>query len=135
MVGLLFGVALAFLRDYFDDVIGTKEDLDSSSYGLPMIGVVPVTPSAHSTERPSVVAVSAPSSPAAEAYRSLGSVILLSCLDNPPKVLVVTSAMAGEGKSTVSCNLAAALAQRGRKVLLVDADLRRRSCGSPGQKG
>jgi capsular exopolysaccharide synthesis family protein len=51
-------------------------------------------------------------------------VILLSCLDNPPKVLVVTSAMAGEGKSTISCNLAAALAQRGRRVLLVDADLR-----------
>jgi polysaccharide biosynthesis transport protein len=70
------------------------------------------------------ISVRDPNSQAAEAYRALCSVILLSSVENPPKLIVVTSAMPGEGKSTVSCNLATALAQRAKRVLLVDADLR-----------
>src|ERR1700722_9039311 len=61
----------------------------------------------------------------AEAYRALCSLILLSSPNNPARVLVMSSAVSGEGKSTVSCNLAVALAQHGRRVLLVDADMRR----------
>ncbi len=66
---------------------------------------------------------------AAEAYRALSSVILLSS-ENSLKVLVVTSAMAGDGKTTTTCNLATVLAQHGKRVLLVDADLRRSSMHS-----
>jgi len=63
-------------------------------------------------------------SPAVESYRALCSIVLRSWVQNSSKTLVITSAIPGEGKSTVSTNLAAALAQHGKKVLLVDADLR-----------
>jgi capsular exopolysaccharide synthesis family protein len=70
------------------------------------------------------ICVREPNAAGAESYRSLCSVILISSLKNSFKTLVVTSAMPDEGKSTVCINLATALAQRGRRVLLVDADLR-----------
>jgi capsular exopolysaccharide synthesis family protein len=60
-----------------------------------------------------------------EAYQVICNALLLSAADRPPRLLVVTSALPGEGKSTTSCNLAITLAQRGGKVLLVDTDLRR----------
>jgi succinoglycan biosynthesis transport protein ExoP len=136
--GLFCGVILGLVVDSFDDTLRTSDEAESV-IALPELGSIPyLAPLAkknHKRLSPAnllglqgadlnSISVLKPYCPAAEAYRALGSVILLSCLDNPPKVLVVTSAMAGEGKSTVSCNLAAALAQRGRKVLLVDADLR-----------
>jgi capsular exopolysaccharide synthesis family protein len=64
---------------------------------------------------------------AAEAYRGLRSSLLLSSIDKPPRVIVVTSAFPGEGKTTTAVNCAITLAQRGERVLLVDADLRRGS--------
>ena len=66
-----------------------------------------------------------PRSQVAEAFRAVRTSILLSSMEKPPKVLMVTSALPQEGKTTISSNLAAALAQRGGRVLLVDADLRR----------
>jgi capsular exopolysaccharide synthesis family protein len=72
-----------------------------------------------------LISLSAPSSQAAEAYRALRSSILLSAIDNPLRLLVVTSAFMSEGKSTLSANLGVMLAQRGERVLIVDADLRR----------
>ena len=136
--GLFGGVILGLVIDSFDDTLRTSDEAESIM-ALPELGSIPyiaalmkknhkrLSPAnllgLQGTELNSI-SVLKPNCPAAEPYRALGSVILLSCLDNPPKVLVVTSAMAGEGKSTISCNLAAALAQRGRKVLLVDADLR-----------
>jgi succinoglycan biosynthesis transport protein ExoP len=136
--GLLGGVILGLILDSFDDTLRTSEEAEAAM-ALPELGSIPfLSPLAkkdHKRLSPAKllglqrseldsISVLKPHCPGAEAYRALGSVILLSCLDNPPKVLVVTSAMAGEGKSTISCNLAAALAQRGRRVLLVDADLR-----------
>jgi polysaccharide biosynthesis transport protein len=136
--GLLGGVILGLVVDSFDDTLRTSNEAEAIM-ALPELGSIPyiaaLTKKNHKRLSPAnllglqgaelnSISVLKSNCPAAEAYRALGSVVLLSCLDNPPKVLVVTSAMAGEGKSTVSCNLAAALAQRGRKVLLVDADLR-----------
>jgi succinoglycan biosynthesis transport protein ExoP len=136
--GLLGGMLLGLVVDSFDDTLRTSDEAEAIM-ALPELGSIPYIPALmkknHKRLSPAnllglqgtelnSISVLKPYCPAAEAYRALGSVILLSCLDNPPKVLVVTSAMAGEGKSTISCNLAAALAQRGRKVLLVDADLR-----------
>jgi succinoglycan biosynthesis transport protein ExoP len=136
--GLFGGVILGLILDSFDDTLRTSEEAEVV-LALPELVSIPflsaLTKKDHKRLSPanllglqgsevSAISVLKPHCPGAETYRALGSVILLSCLDNPPKVLVVTSAMAGEGKSTISCNLAAALAQRGRRVLLVDADFR-----------
>ena len=67
----------------------------------------------------------------AEAYRNLRSSLLLSSIDNPPRIIVVTSAFPKEGKTTTAMNCAIVLAQRGEKVLLVDVDLRRGHLGLP----
>ena len=74
---------------------------------------------------PALVTYERPKSEAAEAYRALRTSILLSSFGAPPKVILVTSAMPQEGKTTISANSALVLAQRGSRVLLVDADLRR----------
>jgi polysaccharide biosynthesis transport protein len=140
--GLFCGVLFGLMVDSFDDTLRTSDEVESVIV-LPELGSIPFVPTLASKKRPALknksgapnllglpgfdltsIPVLKPNCAAAEAYRSLASVVLLSCVDHPPKVVVVTSAMAGEGKSTVSCNLAAALAQRGRRVLLVDADLR-----------
>ena len=68
-----------------------------------------------------------PKSHGAEAYRSMRSALMLSSIDNPPRVIVITSAFPAEGKTTTALNFAIVLAQRGERVLLVDADLRRGS--------
>jgi len=80
---------------------------------------------ARNSLRISLVAQSAPKSAAAEAYRSLRTAIQFSNLDHPCRSIVVTSASAGEGKTTTAANFAVVTAQAGQKVCLVDADLRR----------
>lgn len=74
-----------------------------------------------------LVTLTDPRSPAAEAYRTLRTNLSFSSLDRPIRTLVVTSPGAGEGKSTAAANLAVTLAQSGRRVILVDCDLRRPS--------
>jgi capsular exopolysaccharide synthesis family protein len=66
-----------------------------------------------------------PQSREAESYRSLRNAVLLSSLQNPPKTVLVTSTISGEGKSTTSANYAVVMAQKGARVLVIDADLRR----------
>jgi capsular exopolysaccharide synthesis family protein len=133
--GLLGGLMLGFGLDSFDDTIQGSAGLEAVS-ALPELVSVPYLPALASKHRKTLtlgeppnggfgpISFRQPNSPGAEAYRTLCSVILLSSTELPPRVMVVTSAIPGEGKSTVSCNLATVLAQRGRRVLLVDADLR-----------
>lgn len=78
-----------------------------------------------SKSRAELVSYHRPKSRVAESYRALRTSILMSSADNPPKVMVVTSALPQEGKTTTSINLAMVLAQTGGRVLLVDADMRR----------
>jgi succinoglycan biosynthesis transport protein ExoP len=135
--GLVGGIFLGFIVDAFDDTIETSEQLEAI-LTLPELGAVPFLAGLASGDRRRLkaanlrglqanfdpVSVRDPHSMGAEAYRSLCSTVVLAARKSRRQVLVVTSAMPGEGKSTVSANLATALAQVGRRVLLVDADMR-----------
>lgn len=133
-LGLLVGVLAAFIFDSLDDTLRTTDDVELFS-GLLSIGAIPhfqtlprgrqETMGEEPGERRRLISITAPASPTAEAYRALRSSILLSAIDNPLRALVVTSAFMSEGKSTLSANIAVMLAQRGERVLIVDADLRR----------
>lgn len=128
-VGLLGGLALALIREGADNTIRTPEQVEEIA-SLPTLSVVPefgsnrLLPSVR-TKGTNILAVDYPGSAAAEAYRLLRTSVLLSQIDSPPRVIIVTSALPKDGKSTTSINTAVTLAQQGCKVLLVDADLRR----------
>ena len=136
--GLFSGLLVGLIMDSFDDTIRTSEELEAIT-ALPELGCVPfftaLARKKHRQLNPTnllgsgvaSVSVLELNAQGAEAYRSLCSLILLSSPENPARVLVTSSALPAEGKSTVSCNLAIALAQHGRRVLLVDADMRRPS--------
>jgi polysaccharide biosynthesis transport protein len=133
MLGLSGGIGLAFLLESLDNTVRTPEQAELAS-GWPSLGVVPQFLRAdtrslqsvkHRESKVELVAYYRPKSEAAESYRSLRTSILLSALDSPPKVLLVTSPLPQEGKTTTSVNCAIVLAQRGSRVLLVDADMRR----------
>jgi exopolysaccharide transport family protein len=139
MLGLTTGVGLAFLLEGLDNTVRTTEQAQMIS-GLPPLGMIPLgsrsTREAANTKR-LVIATSKeavelitqvrPQSQMAESYRALRTSLLLSNLGAPPKVIMVTSALPQEGKTTTSINCAVVLAQKGVRVLLVDADLRRPS--------
>jgi len=118
--GFLLGGAAAFARELFNDSFKTPEELEES-LGLPVLGVIPI---AHETRSIDQI-LSASRSPVAEAYRSLRGTLQFSTQAGLPKSLLVTSARAGEGKSTTAVALARNFAQLGMKVLLIDADLRK----------
>ena len=116
------GLAMAFLQEYLDDRINSPEDADRTAH-LPLLGHVPVIP----TTEPTVVTNLPARSHVAEAYRTLRSSIGFAAVDGELKTLMVTSPSKGEGKTVTSLNLAIAMALDGKKVILVDADLRRPS--------
>ena len=124
-VGLLFGVALAFALEHFDDSIKSKEDLERASRGLPVLGLIPLVPGWKNRDETYLVSRSDPTSATAEAYRALRTSIRFLTLDKSVRVLEVTSPSASEGKSTAVANLAVVLARAGERVVVVSCDLRR----------
>ena len=122
VVGALLAVGVALLVDYLDDTIKSPYDIEDAT-GLSPLGAIRRI----RTTQPQDVLVVAmePRSPAAEAFRQVRTNIQFTSLDRDLRTLVVSSAGAGEGKSTTAANLAVALAQTGKRVLLVDADMRR----------
>jgi non-specific protein-tyrosine kinase len=124
-VGLIFGVALAFVFEYLDDSIKGKEELERATPGLPTLGLIPLVAGWKERKRPMVVSLSDPKAAAAEAYRALRTSIQFMGLDRPLRTIQVTSPSAGEGKSTTIANLGVALAQAGQRVMIVSCDLRR----------
>ncbi len=123
--GLLLGAALAFLRDYLDDRIRTKDDLDLVTGGADVLGLVPLVEDWRNRSEAELVSVSAPASPAAEAYRSLRTSLQFVGIGRPVRIIQVTSSSASEGKTTTLSNLGVVLARAGHRVVLVDCDLRR----------
>jgi capsular exopolysaccharide synthesis family protein len=125
LMGLLIGVGLAavtvFFKDQFDDSIRVPEDVESK-LSLALLGVVP---RAHGEDPAD--ALLDPKSPISEAYNSLRGSLLYSTAEGLPHVMLITSAQPSEGKTTSAVAIAASLARMGRKVLLIDADMRRPS--------
>jgi succinoglycan biosynthesis transport protein ExoP len=118
--GLFLGIAIAFVRDYFDDSVKSKDMVERVT-GVPVLGLIPKFDKAGSE----LVAASAPSSPAAEAFRSLRTSVKFLSVDRDVRVVQLTSPSAGEGKTVVAANLATVFAQAGDRVVLVGGDLRR----------
>jgi non-specific protein-tyrosine kinase len=125
VVGLMLAGGLAFLLEYLDDTVKTAGDVQRA-LALPTLGMVPKI-NTKTQNGGQIIDANEEFSPVAEAYRTLRTNIQFSSvlMNESGKTLLVTSAMAGEGKSTTAANLSAVLAQAGQQVILVDADLRR----------
>ena len=121
ILGLFGGIFAAFFTEYMDDSIKTTEDIDKV-LGLPFLGLVP-----SAKEKGPLYISQHPKSVAAESYRTIRTSIILSSVDKPPQVILVTSTIPKEGKTTTAANLAIAMAQMGEKTLLMDADMRRQN--------
>lgn len=121
LLGMLLGISAAFLREFMDDTVKNANELERISQ-LAILGVVPEVLN-NTPSQLAQLTIKEPKSSVAEAFRSLRTAMRF-VLRNDNSVVFVTSACAGEGKSTTATNLACAYANAGSRVLLIDADLR-----------
>ena len=124
IAGLVVAGLVVVVRDQLDDLVRIPEDVEEKIQ-LPLLGIIP-----KSTEEDPAEALADPKSAISEAYGSLRGALLYSTRQGLPKVLLVTSAQPTEGKSTSAFAVASGFARMGRKVLLIDADMRRPSVHS-----
>jgi len=125
----LLGVGLAFLLEHLDDAFSTVRQLEEK-LGLPHLASIPDVASdgkASGGTAPFDVVLERPLSAYSEAFRALRSGITLSDVDTPPQVVMITSALPGDGKTTTAISLARAAAAAGMRTVLLDCDLRRPS--------
>jgi capsular exopolysaccharide synthesis family protein len=144
LVGIVGGIGLALLREYLDNTVKTPDDVETLAR-LPSLAVVPtfsddeVSPKRFgllkgmarngSERRIELVAHHLPKSQTSEAFRALRTALLLSQAGHPPQVILVSSALPREGKTTAAANLAVTLAQLGDNTVVLDADLRKPGVG------
>ncbi|MBM3500732.1 MAG: polysaccharide biosynthesis tyrosine autokinase, partial [Armatimonadetes bacterium] len=120
ILGLFCGIALALLLETLDNTIRSPEDVTRQT-GLSLLGAIPLL----EDTSPQVITLSAPQSPASEAYRTLRSNIAFALTDLPARSFLVAAALGSEGRSSVAANLAVVTAHAGQAVVLVDTDLRK----------
>ena len=119
-LGLVLGFLSALLRHALDTRIKTRRQLEET-LGVPVLGMIGRDPKIRTSP---LVMYGAPHTPLAEAFRQLRTNVQFMDIDCERKVILVTSATSGEGRSTTVCNLGLALAEAGKRVLILDADLR-----------
>ncbi|GLY17828.1 polysaccharide biosynthesis tyrosine autokinase [Kineosporia rhizophila] len=124
LVGLGLGIGAAVLRDAMNTSVTAVSDIEKLTGAVPL-GVVPFDPE---TSRQPLVDGDEHGA-RAEAFRTLRTNLQFADVDSPPRVIVITSPLPDEGKSTSACNLALTLALGGARVVLVDGDLRKPSVG------
>jgi non-specific protein-tyrosine kinase len=125
VLGLLIAAGVAFTSEYFNDSIKDADAVQEAS-SLSTLGTIPRMKGDRSrSDIYRLASLLHPRSNAAEAYRTLRTNIEFASVDAPIRTLIVTSSIPGEGKTTTAANLAIVFAQAGRRVLLVDADLRK----------
>jgi succinoglycan biosynthesis transport protein ExoP len=122
LLGLALGIALASVREQLQDRIEDSAGL-RRSLKAPTLGLIPESPMLRG-DVPRLVTIDEPRSPAAEAYRTLRTNLFAACKSAKVRTILVTGSHQGEGKTTTAVNLAVALAQVGRSVVLISADLR-----------
>jgi capsular exopolysaccharide synthesis family protein len=128
LVELFLSILFIFLLDYFDDTVHSLDDLERKGILLPFLGPIPLLKGKRLAEdQISLVTDSEAKSELNEAFRYLRVAINFSASPESLKTLVVTSCIAGEGKSFIAQNIAVSLALDGNRTLLIDSDLRRPS--------
>ena len=124
VIGLMGGLGLAFFFEYLDNTVKTPEDVERY-LNLPYLGPIPSFEVKTDDPAQDMVVLNSPKSSASESFRGLRTSILFSSAQQVPRVILVTSATAKEGKTLVSSNLAITMAQGGGKILILDCDMRR----------
>lgn len=127
LLGLMAGTALILIREARNRSFRNAEQLETST-GHAVIGQVPLI---QAKRRLDAIAYlkEKPSSAAAESIRNLRTSVMLSNVDMPPKVIMTSSSLSGEGKTTIALSLSLNFATMGKKVLLIEGDIRRRVFG------
>ena len=125
--GMLIGSGIVLLLEGRKNTYRTAQELESNT-GYPVLGQIPLLPARRRKETIAYLK-SRPTSAAAEAIRNLRTSVLLSNVDQQPQVLLTSSSLPGEGKTTVALALAQNMAMMGKKVLLIEGDIRRRVFG------
>jgi polysaccharide biosynthesis transport protein len=125
ILGVMIGAGIVLLREYRMSTFRTAEELENHT-GVNVLGQVPLIPTRARQDTLQYLS-DKPTSAAAEAIRNLRTSLMLSNMDKKPQVIVSTSSIPGEGKTTVSLSLAKFLSGLGKSVLLIEGDIRRRT--------
>ena len=124
-VGMMVAGGIIFLVEYLDDTVRSLDEI-TRGYDIPILGyVAKISASRRKKDQEGMFVLSEPRSPVAEAFRSMRTNIEFAGLVEPIKTILVTSPGPEEGKSTLSANLAGVMMQGGKRVIIIDCDLRR----------
>lgn len=124
VLGLGAGIAFALIRTASDRRVRVTDDVEAKLH-VPVVGTIPSSGALAGESALLSASTGERTFPVAEGLRALRTNLRFMDVDNPPRKIVVTSALPGDGKSTIACNLALTLAKSGEPVILVDGDLRR----------
>ncbi|OCC15636.1 Tyrosine-protein kinase Wzc [Dissulfuribacter thermophilus] len=122
VLGLFGGIGMAFFVEYLDNTVKSVEEVEQKT-GLPVLTVVADVKEKHESIDRQVL--EHPRGPIAESFRALRSQLMLSSAEHPPRSILISSAVEGEGKTALVVNLATTLSEANRSVLAIDCDLRK----------